>query len=319
MSDNILLVILLIFLIILFYSNKDQNQKYEQFQNTEGETKKYYKYVLSDDEYKNYELMTFSQLNFDLQQKILNKIINNEIILNTEKFQNINDLINFINNAKQIISSTEIPNNFNMSTEINNSITIENNNSIQSSESNNYYTQNPVQSSESNNYYNQNPVQSSENIIASSSAPQIVNYYKNVLDIDNLKSLIETGSRYIPINDLIFAVRSNKILDEKILSYNPKLLFDENDTINYSVMNLSRISELPRAKLTSYNNILLISVPNDNFNLDNKNIFESAVIRDNQISFKNIKLNQIDDLPISLINLTDASTNIKIEKEEVFV
>ena len=73
MSDNILLIILFVFLIILFLNNKKQIN--EKFQNIENVTKKYYKYVLSDDDYKKYELMTFSQLNFDLQQKILNKII----------------------------------------------------------------------------------------------------------------------------------------------------------------------------------------------------------------------------------------------------
>jgi hypothetical protein len=109
------------------------------------------------------------------------------------------------------------------------------------------------------------------------------------------------------------------MLDENILSYKPKLLFDENDIINYSVMNLNRINELSKSKLTLYNNILLLSVPNDDFNINNKNIFESAIIKDNQISFKNVKLNKIDDLPIALIKLTDASTAIKIEKEEVFV
>jgi hypothetical protein len=381
MSDNILYIILFVILVILFLNSK--TPKFEKFQNVETVTKKYYKFVLSDDDYKKYELMTFSQLNFDLQQKILNKIINNEIILNNEKFQNINDLINFVNDTTQKISSSEIPilnneNNFNLKTTVDNSITTENTmittNPIQSNENNYYSAENTIQSTtnnyysgeNTNNYYSaqnptnyysaenptnyysaentiqptptnyysalnpmqptptnyysaENPVQSSENIIASSSAPQIVNYYKNILDIDNLKSSIDSGSRYIPINDLIFAVRANRMLDENILSYKPKLLFDENDVVNYSVMNLSRISELPKAKLTSYNNILLISVPNDNFNIDNKNIFESAVVKDNQISFKNIKLNQIDDLPIALIKLTDGPSNIKIEKEEVIV
>jgi hypothetical protein len=109
------------------------------------------------------------------------------------------------------------------------------------------------------------------------------------------------------------------MLDENVLSYKSKLLFDENDIINYSVMNLIKINELPKAKLTSYNNILLISVPNDDFNINNKNIFESAIIKDNQISFKNVKLNKIDDLPIAIIKLTDTPTTIKIEKEEIIV
>jgi len=292
MSDNILLIILFVFLIILFLNNKKQIN--EKFQNIENVTKKYYKYVLSDDDYKKYELMTFSQLNFDLQQKILNKIINNEIILNNEKFQNINDTTQKISSIEIPISSNE--NIFNLKTTIDNTIS----------------TGNTMQTSE-------NPIHSSENIIASSSAPEIVNYYKNILDIDYLKLSIEVGSRYIPINDLIFAVRANRMLDENVLSYKSKLLFDENDIINYSVMNLIKINELPKAKLTSYNNILLISVPNDDFNINNKNIFESAIIKDNQISFKNVKLNKIDDLPIALIKLTDAPTAIKIEKEEVFV
>jgi len=292
MSDNILLIILFVFLIILFLNKKKQIN--EKFQNIENVTKKYYKYVLSDDDYKKYELMTFSQLNFDLQQKILNKIINNEIILNNEKFQNINDTTQKISSIEIPISSNE--NIFNLKTTIDNTIS----------------TGNTMQTSE-------NPIHSSENIIASSSAPEIVNYYKNILDIDYLKLSIEVGSRYIPINDLIFAVRANRMLDENVLSYKSKLLFDENDIINYSVMNLIKINELPKAKLTSYNNILLISVPNDDFNINNKNIFESAIIKDNQISFKNVKLNKIDDLPIALIKLTDAPTAIKIEKEEVFV
>jgi len=307
MSDNILLIILLVFLIILFLNNKKQIN--EKFQNIENVTKKYYKYVLSDDDYKKYELMTFSQLNFDLQQKILNKIINNEIILNNEKFQNINDTTQKISSIEIPISSNE--NIFNLKTTIDNTISTEN--TMQTSENKYYSSENITLPS------SENPIHSSENIIASSSAPEIVNYYKNILDIDYLKSSIEVGSRYIPINDLIFAVRANRMLDENILSYKPKLLFDENDNINYSVMNLNKINELPKAKLTSYNNILLISVPNDDFNINNKNIFESAIIKDNQISFKNVKLNKIDDLPIALIKLTDAQTAIKIEKEEVFV
>ena len=312
MSDNILLIILFVFLFFLFLNNK--KQKNEKFQNIENVTKKYYKYVLSDDDYKKYELMTFSQLNFDLQQKILNKIINNEIILTNEKFQNISSI-------EIPISSNE--NIFNLKTTIENSINTENTiltNTIQSNENKYYSSENiTLPSSENPIYSSENPIYSSENIIISSSAPEIVNYYKNILDIDYLKSTIEVGTRYIPINDLIFAVRANRMLDENILSYKPKLLFDENDIINYSVMNLNRINELLKAKLTSYNNILLISVPNDDFNINNKNIFESAIIKDNQISFKNIKLNKIDDLPIALIKLTDAPTTIKIEKEEVFV
>jgi hypothetical protein len=307
MSDNILLIILFVFLFFLFLNNK--KQKNEKFQNIENITKKYYKYVLSDDENKKYELMTFSQLNFDLQQKILNKIINNEIILNNEKFQNINDTTQKISSIEIPISSNE--NIFNLKTTIDN--TISTGNTMQTSENKYYSSENITLPS------SENPIHSSENIIASFSAPEIVNYYKNILDIDYLKSSIEVGSRYIPINDLIFAVRANRMLDENVLSYKSKLLFDENDIINYSVMNLIKINELPKAKLTSYNNILLISVPNDDFNINNKNIFESAIIKDNQISFKNVKLNKIDDLPIALIKLTDAPTAIKIEKEEVFV
>jgi hypothetical protein len=326
MSDNILLIILFVVLFILFLNNKQP--KNEKFQNIENVTKKYYKYVLSDDDYKKYELMTFSQLNFDLQQKILNKIINNEIILTNEKFQNISSI-------EIPISSNE--NIFNLKTTIENSINTENTiltNTIQSNE-NKYYSsenitlpssenpiyssENPIYSSENLIYSSENPIYSSENIITSSYAPEIVNYYKNILDIDYLKSSIEVGSRYIPINDLIFAVRANRMLDENVLSYKSKLLFDENDIINYSVMNLIKINELPKAKLTSYNNILLISVPNDDFNINNKNIFESAIIKDNQISFKNVKLNKIDDLPIAIIKLTDTPTTIKIEKEEIIV
>ena len=139
------------------------------------------------------------------------------------------------------------------------------------------------------------------------------------MDIEYLKSTINSGSRYIPINDLLFAVRSNKVLDSSILSYKPNLLFDNNDEINYSVMGLSNITPFPKTKLSVFNNILLLSVPNDKFNMENKNSFELGFIQDNQISFKNVKLIQIDDLPISLIKLTDTPTNITIEKEEVYI
>jgi len=259
MSDNIVLIILLIILIFLILFNKnnfkqEQFQEKEQFQNAE-EKKIYFKYVFGEDKNKEYELLTFSQLNFDLQKNILEKILNNESY--------------FINNES-------------------NSSTLTDSNSSTLTDSN-------------------------------SSTPGVINYYKNILDINYLQSRNDIGSRYIPINDLLFAVRSDELLNPKIISYKSKLLFDINEIVNYSVLNLSIISPLPKSKLSTIHNILLLSVPSDNFNISNNNIFESSFIKDNQISRKNVKLIQIDDLPVSLIKLTDEPTNITIRKDEVIV
>ena len=212
-------ILLLILLLILFFINK----KTDQFQNID-EQKIYYKYILTNSNNIQYQIFTFSQLNFDLQKKILNKIINNNLD----------------------------------------------------------------------------------------------NYYKNIIDINKLNTLVNVGSRYIPNNDLLFAVRVNRLLDEKILSYSPELLFDENNNINYSVLNLQKINSLPNSKLSIYNHTLLLTVPNDDFNITNQNTFSDAIIKDNQISFNNIDLIQIDDLPISLIKLTNNITNITFHKEKVY-
>lgn len=223
--SNIILVILLLILLILYSSNIKFN--YELLDNTQ-EANKYFKYVFGGENYKKYDLYAFSQLNFDLQKKILEKLTNN--------------------------------------------------------------------------------FSSSENE---------TNYYKKIIDTDSLQKNVELGSRYIPINDLLFAVRSNRILDPKILSYKPHLLFDNSNVVNYSVLN--KITPLPKSKLSLYKDILLLTVPDDKFNINNKNTFETPIIKDNKISFKNIELIQIDDLPISLIKLTDSSTNITIEKVEATI
>ncbi len=314
MNDKFILIILIFVLITLFLMNKNSKVNYEQYQNiheqfqNNQEQTKYFKYVFNGDDFKKYELLTFSQLNFDLQQQILNKIVNNQIIANNETFQNVDN--NLTNDSNVPESSSSFPEN--------SSNVYESSSNVYESSSNVYESSSSVYESSSNVYESSSNV-SETSLEASSETPKIINYYQDIINAETLQSNIDSGSRYMPINDLLFAVRSNKMLDEKVLSYKPQLLFDENDTVNYSVLNLSRISPSIKSKLSSYNNILLLSIPNDEFNIKNKNVFESAIIKDNQISFKNVKLIQIDDLPISLIKLTEGPSNITIEKEEVFV
>lgn len=223
MVDLIILLLIFLVLLITFNTEPIKKLKQEKFQNVEEE-KRYFKYVLTDKDSKNYELLTFSQLNFKLQKTILEKLLSNE---NDDK-------------------------------------------------------------------------------------------YNKILDIDYLKRTIETGSRYIPINDLLVAVRSNRVLDEKVLSFKPQLLFGENNDVYYSVLDYSIVTPLPKSNLTINNDMLLLSVPDDNFNIKNQNMFQKAIIKDNKVLFKNVELVQVDDLPISLIKLNDFPTNITINKEEVF-
>lgn len=140
------------------------------------------------------------------------------------------------------------------------------------------------------------------------------NIYKNLLDIDNIIALINTKSKYNPINDIVFAVRLNRITDPKIISYGQELLFNEHNAVNYSLMNGQQIN-LSESLLLIYENILTVSLPNNEFNITNNNKFINANINNNQINSKYIKLLQIDDLPIYLINLTDDQYNIKINEQ----
>ena len=144
------------------------------------------------------------------------------------------------------------------------------------------------------------------------------NLYKRLIDIELLQSLIEAGSKYNAINDIVFAVRLNRMQDDTIISYNQELLFDENKDVNYSLLNHQRIKK-SNSILSSYNGILSVSLPDDSFNIKKQNEFKKVIINDNKISFKNIRLTQIEELPIYLIDLTDKDYNIKIEEKEVIV
>ena len=144
------------------------------------------------------------------------------------------------------------------------------------------------------------------------------NLYKKLIDIELLQSLIEAGSKYNTVNDIVFAVRLNRMQDDTIISYNQELIFDENKDVNYSLLNYQRIKK-SSSILSIYNGILSVSLPDDPFNIKNQNEFKKAIINDNKISFKNIRLTQIEELPIYLINLTDKDYNIKIEENEIIV
>jgi hypothetical protein len=471
MTDYIFFIILFVILFILFTNatktkTKTMNSN-EKFQNTNLQD--YHTYILSDSNEIKYELITFSQLNFDLQKKILNKIINNEIFKNdtTENFQNINststtqfDINNIFNNTfslpeglnifgnNQPTTTSSMPNyepptttssmpnyepptttssmpnyepptttssmpnyepptttysmpnyepptttysmpnyeppttTYSMPNYVSPTTTYSMPNYV--SPTTTYSMPNyepstttysmpnyvpPTTTYSMPNYVPPTTTYSMPNYVPPTTTYSMPNYapptttysmpnyvpptttysmpnyapssnmqndasnmsstinsmsqsppnlYKRLIDIELLQSLIEAGSKYNAINDIVFAVRLNRMQDDTIISYNQELLFDENKDVNYSLLNHQRIKK-SNSILSSYNGILSVSLPDDPFNIKKQNEFKKAIINDNKISFKNIRLTQIEELPIYLIDLTDKDYNIKIEEQEVVI
>jgi len=146
------------------------------------------------------------------------------------------------------------------------------------------------------------------------------NLYKKLIDIELLQSFLEAGSAYNICNDIVFAVRTKMMKADTIINEGQELLFDEHNDVNYKLSRDMSMIKKKNSILSVYNGILSVSIPDDPFNIKNQNEFKKAIINDNKISFKNIRLTQIgltqiEDSPIYLINLTDKDYNIKIREE----
>ena len=177
------------FLILCILFNLSLKKKHDNTLDTFSDTpdKIYTTYELLDNNSVKYELLTFSQLNFDLQKKILDKIINNEISMTANELK-----LNFFS---KLFFSNEKPS---------------------------------------------------------------VNFYKNLFDIDVTTALIETNTNYIHVNDIVFAVRLNRIKDDKIINNNQHLVFNVNKDISYSITNNLAIKP-SKAQLLLYNSILTVT------------------------------------------------------------
>jgi hypothetical protein len=276
MTDYIFFIILCLILLLLLINLKKNKIVYSNENFEDVNTPNYHTYILTDDNQIKYELVTFTQLSFNLQKKILDKLTNDEIFKNdtTEDFQNTSSTTN---------TQLEINNNFN-----------------------NTFSSPDLNISGNNNY----------SMPSYSSQPN--NLYKKLYSTRQLKSLISDGSNYSTVNDIVFAVRLNRMKDNTVISFKQELLFDDKNDIFYSYNYNLEIKKTDHI-LSLYKDILTASLPDDSFNIKNKNEFKKAVINDNKISFKNIKLTQIDDSPVYLIDLTDKDHNIKIEKNEVII
>ena len=308
MDDYILFIILLLILFVLFNISLNNNKlSTEQFYNTD--INNYYSYIISIPDNDpildqntsgpvltsiNYQLVTFSQLNFNLQKKIFDKIINNEILKNnTEQFQNNTLATNVPFDINSIFNKTyEVPS-FSLPPDLN--------------IFKNYNMQTP-----------NNTEQFQNNPSITQQTYSLPNFYRNLFDIKYTDSSISNRSVYRLINDIVFAVRTNQF-NEEIINNKQELLFDENNIINYSVPYLINNPMQSNSLLSICNGILTVSSPNDLFNITNNNKFEVATISNNKISDKYIKLTQIDDLPVYLIDLTNTQNNIKIYKNKITV
>lgn len=140
------------------------------------------------------------------------------------------------------------------------------------------------------------------------------NYYNDLLNYEYIYSNLSTD--YTVSNNIIFAVKSDKITDASIIKQNKPLLFNDNQEL-YKVQN-SSIFPMRNHELSSYYDIMITGNQNSVKNND-KYLYKLSIepkkikyYTGSEFVYKYINLIQIGDSPIYLINLVDNQSNSNI-------